>query len=105
VTNDELAAEIAKLRADLQQLVGLCSDQFGRNGAIEAALLGMLRVVGGLAPVRESVDHHLEKSQAHDLGSSLNQTAVDSFDDAADLIRSAMREAAESSGSGDQGMP
>lgn len=91
MTNEELKAEIDLLRRDFQALAAIVSHQAAGHDAVGAALLGLLTVVGASEDVRTAVDQQLERRHAIDLGQSVNQPAVDGFQETADLIRLAMK--------------
>jgi hypothetical protein len=93
--DEDLRAEVARLRAQTQYLTKQLSHLGGRYDAAVSALLGMLNVMGSTEAVRQSVHMHMERRQAMDLAANVNQDAVDSFQELADLVRLAMRDAAE----------
>jgi AICAR transformylase/IMP cyclohydrolase PurH len=95
MNEDEMRAEILRLREHTQYLAKSMAQQFGRYDAAVSALLGALSVVGSNEAIRQAVDLHLEKRQAMDLGGNVSQDAVDSFAELAELIRLAMRAAVD----------
>lgn len=66
------------------------SGEAGRLFALSAAVRGFLIVAGGLPEVRQAVEQELQRSYAADLATSLNETAVSSFQLEVEMIRAAL---------------
>lgn len=81
---------LTALEDAVRLIVNTVSKQAGELQAVQAGFQGLLLVVGADANIRGAIEQHLERCAAMNLGASTNQPMVDSFTDAANLIRLAM---------------
>lgn len=68
------------------ELIAIVSKMGGEQAALSAALLGLLRITGGVSQVAEAVREQLEQAYAHHHGCSTNQAFLDGFESAQALI-------------------
>jgi precorrin isomerase len=82
---------LTALENQMKFLISHISYQGGELQAVTAALQGFLTIAGDIQEIQAKIDWHLERSASSNLAESTNQQQVDGFDNAANLIRLAMK--------------